>query len=119
MRYLGIFILGCVLGCSVSYTKPVSQFPTQEIIRKPETKKLPKEVQEQFDQYLLTSPILETVVVRIVKKLLETLLITSLIALVTDYPFQVIGAYVLSVLLISYPVTRYVTSRMIRDKSES
>ncbi len=82
----------------------------------PTPKKLPREVQEQFDNYLMTSPVMEMVVVKVVKKVLEALLVTSLIALVTDYPFQVIGFYVLGVILISYPVTRFAISRELRSK---
>ena len=115
MRYLIVAIVSFGLGISCELYRAKRTINQSSAIAETNStaapKKLPKEVQEQFDAYLLTSPILETVVVRIIKNVLEALLVTSLIALVTDYPFQVIGAYVLSILLVSYPVTRYLISR--------
>lgn len=118
MRYLGIFILGCVAGLVISCTKVTSPEKPKDtgVVLPHSTKKLPREVQEQFDAYLMTSPILETVVVRIVKKVLEALLLTSIIALVTDYPVYSILAIVLPIVLVSYPVARFAITRAVRPR---
>lgn len=115
MKYLVTALVAFGLGVVASPRLIIPPEPPAVVAKAPPTK-LPKEVQEQFDAYLLTTPVLETVVVRIVKKVLETVLIASFLALVTDYPLQALFLWVSLVTLVSYPVTRYLISREIHSK---
>ena len=122
MRYVVLFLLGLFVGCEVNARIPnTSHFRTPDThldldrpsdvgLLPPAPKRLPKEVQEQFDAYLMTSPILEVVVVRVVKKVLEVALISAVISLVTDYPLYSVLAILLPIFLVSYPTSRWVVS---------
>ena len=117
MRYLAVAIVGFSLGLGISCSNGNPDPPKQQVVETKAPQKLPKEVQEQFDAYLLTSPVMEVVVVRIVKKILESLLVASVIALLYDYPLQAAFLYIAGVALVSYPISRFLISRAFRTRT--
>jgi hypothetical protein len=113
MRYIGFFLVGFFLGnffigCSINVSKNVDVTETKV----PDTKKLPKEVQEQFDAYLMTSPIAEKVIITIVKKVVQGIFVATVVSLVYDYPIQALILYLLCVPVVSYFLTKYLFARL-------